>query len=243
MRLRASSPNGCRFARYMHGHDRPKRFSPRRLTQRGSGAGGGPHHRRAAERDGVCAMDPGRSVLRWLEERFGPTTPRIVHGGMGFSKGHQERQGASDIRGRSAYSCGFRMKRASATRAGCVTGGGAGASVPPGRVKSVRRAPGPADVATLVMPSVKQRSLDLFLAHFADTLDQDAHDVRRRRLARRARPHRTTSPWRCCRRDVERVWLYTRNRSAPNRGRAVANRSQNHAPSAHPTFLHSLDPQ
>ena len=79
------------------------------------------------------------------------------------------------------------MKRASATRAGCVTGGGAGASVPPGRVNlaigyqwayifsAVR--PDTGDDVTLVMPSVNAKVMDLFLAHFADTLDQDAHAV------------------------------------------------------------------
>ena len=70
------------------------------------------------------------------------------------------------------------MKRASATRAGCVTGGGAGASVPPGRVKSATSGsavrPDTGDDVTLVMPSGQGH--DLFLAHFADTLDH-AHAV------------------------------------------------------------------
>ena len=65
------------------------------------------------------------------------------------------------------------MKRASATRAGCVTGGGAGASVPPGRVKSATAyifsavRPDTGDDVTLVMPSVNAKVMDLFLAHFA----------------------------------------------------------------------------
>ena len=60
-----------------------------------------------------------------------------------------------------------------------------GASVPPGRVKSATSGPTssppcartPADDVTLVMPSVNAKVMDLFLAHFADTLDQDAGDV------------------------------------------------------------------
>ena len=38
-------------------------------------------------------------------------------------------------------------------------------------------APDTGDDVTLVMPSVNAKVMDLFLAHFADTLDQDAHAV------------------------------------------------------------------
>ena len=37
--------------------------------------------------------------------------------------------------------------------------------------------PDTGDDVTLVMPSVNAKVMDLFLAHFADTLDQDAHAV------------------------------------------------------------------
>ena len=59
--------------------------------------------------------------------------------------------------------------------------------------------PDTGDDVTLVMPSVNAKVMDLFLAHFADTLDQDvARRLRRRRLARRSAPSPspTTSPWR-----------------------------------------------
>ena len=106
------------------------------------------------------------------------------------------------------------MKRASATRAGCVTGGGAGASVPPGTrqigfqwayiFSAVR--PDTGDDVTLVMPSVNAKVMDLFLAHFADTLDQDAHAVMMCDGAgwhdERALTVPDTSPWRCCRLTV-----------------------------------------
>ena len=62
------------------------------------------------------------------------------------------------------------MKRASATRAGSVTGGGAGASVPPGSrqigyqwayiFSAVRPATG--DDVTLVLPSVNAKVMDCF---------------------------------------------------------------------------------
>ena len=41
--------------------------------------------------------------------------------------------------------------------------------------------PDTGDDVTLVMPSVNAKVMDLFLAHFADTLDQDAHAVCQRR--------------------------------------------------------------
>ena len=37
--------------------------------------------------------------------------------------------------------------------------------------------PDTGDDVTLVMPSINAKVMDLFLAHFADTLDQDAHAV------------------------------------------------------------------
>ena len=122
------------------------------------------------------------------------------------------------------------MKRASATRAGCVTGGGAGASVPPGRVKSATSGPTSSppcardtgDDVTLVMPSVNAKVMDLFLAHFADTLDQDAHAVMmcdgagwhdERALTV---PDNVTlallPPYSPELNPVERVWLYLRER-------------------------------
>ena len=53
--------------------------------------------------------------------------------------------------------------------------------------------PDTGDDVTLVMPSVNAKVMDLFLAHFADTLDQDAHAVMMCDGAGwhgRARPHR-----------------------------------------------------
>ena len=142
-------------------HDRPKGYSPRRLTADEEAALAaviiaGPE----PERDGVCAWTRA-DLCRWLEERFAKTyhPSSMTLRRMGFSRqkarpSHprrdaeaQERWGLRDILKATAaahpdsYSCGFRMKRASATRAGCVTGGGAGASVPPGRVKSATSGP------------------------------------------------------------------------------------------------------
>ena len=148
-------------------HDRPKGYSPRRLTADEEAALAaviiaGPE----PERDGVCAWTRA-DLCRWLEERFAktyhPSSMTRVLRRMGFSRqkarpSHPRRDAEAQERfkkggfatsGRrpprriptSAYSCGFRMKRASATRAGCVTGGGAGASVPPGRVKSATSGP------------------------------------------------------------------------------------------------------
>ena len=110
----------------------------------------------------------------------------------------------------SAYSCGFRMKRASATRAGGVTGGGAGASVPPGRVgyqwayifSAVR--PDTGDDVTLVMPSVNAKVMDLF-SHTSPILDQDAHAVMMCDGAGWHDERALTvpdTPWRCCRLTV-----------------------------------------
>ena len=106
------------------------------------------------------------------------------------------------------------MKRASATRAGCVTGGGAGASVPPGRVKSatrglhlLRRAPGhrrrrhPGDAE-------RQRQghgpVSRTLRRYPGPGCARRHDVRRRPVGTTSAPSPspTTSPWRCCRLTV-----------------------------------------
>ena len=76
--------------------------------------------------------------------------------------------------------------------------------------------------ATLVMPSVNAKVMDLFLAHFADTLDQDAHAVMmcdgagwhdERALTV---PDNVTlallPPYSPELNPVERVWLYLRER-------------------------------
>ena len=122
------------------------------------------------------------------------------------------------------------MKRASATRAGCVTGGGGRGERAPGTrqigyqwayiFSAVR--PDTGDDVTLVMPSVNAKVMDLFLAHFADTLDQDAHAVMmcdgagwhdERALAV---PDNVTlallPPYSPELNPVERVWLYLRER-------------------------------
>ena len=78
------------------------------------------------------------------------------------------------------------------------------------------------DAVTLVMPSVNAKVMDLFLAHFADTLDQDAHAVMmcdgagwhdERALTV---PDNVTlallPPYSPELNPVERVWLYLRER-------------------------------
>ena len=81
--------------------------------------------------------------------------------------------------------------------------------------------PDTGDDVTLVMPSVNAKVMDLFLAHFADTLDQDAHAVMMCDA-----PVGTTSapspsptvtlallpPYSPELNPVERVWLYLRER-------------------------------
>ena len=165
------------------------------------------------ERDGVCAWTRA-DLCRWLEERFAktyhPSSMTRVLRRMGFSRqkarpshprrdaeAQDQKRGLRDIlkataAAHPANSCGFRMKRASATRAGCVTGGGAGASVPVG-LHLLRRAPGhrrrrhPGDAE-------RQRQghgpVSRTLRRYPGPGCARRHDVRRRRLARRARPHR-----------------------------------------------------
>ena len=65
---------------------------------------------------------------------------------------------------------------------GCVTGWRRGERAPGTRQIGYQWAyifsavrPDTGDDVTLVMPSVNAKVMDLFLAHFADTLDQDAH--------------------------------------------------------------------
>ena len=82
--------------------------------------------------------------------------------------------------------------------------------------------PDTGDDVTLVMPSVNAKVMDLFLAHFADTLDQDAHAVM---MCDGAGWHdeRTLTvpdnvtlallpPYSPELNPVERVWLYLRER-------------------------------
>ena len=82
--------------------------------------------------------------------------------------------------------------------------------------------PDTGDDVTLVMPSVNAKVMDLFLAHFADTLDQDAHAVMmcdgagwhdERALTV---PDNVTlallPPYSPELNPVERVWLYRRER-------------------------------
>ena len=82
--------------------------------------------------------------------------------------------------------------------------------------------PDTGDDVTLVMPSVNAKVMDLFLAHFADTLDQDAHAVMMCDSAgwhdERALtvPDNVTlallPPYSPELNPVERVWLYLRER-------------------------------
>ena len=102
--------------------------------------------------------------------------------------------------------------------------------MPPGRVKSATSGayilsavrPDTGDDVTLVMPSVNAKVMDLFLAHFADTLDQDAHAVMMCDGAGRHDERALTvpdnvtlallPPYSPELNPVERVWLYRRER-------------------------------
>ena len=82
--------------------------------------------------------------------------------------------------------------------------------------------PDTGDDVTLVMPSVNAKVMDLFLAHFADTLDQDAHavmmcdgDGRHDERALTVPDNVTLAllpPYSPELNPVERVWLYLRER-------------------------------
>ena len=104
--------------------------------------------------------------------------------------------------------------------------------------------PDTGDDVTLVMPSVNAKVMDLFLAHFADTLDQDAHAVMmcdgagwhdERALTV---PDNVTlallPPYSPELNPVERVWLYLRERFLSLR---VLDRHRGH----HRRLLPSMD--
>ena len=192
-------------------HDRPKGYSPRRLTADEEAALAaviiaGPE----PERDGVCAWTRA-DLCRWLEERFAktyhPSSMTRVLRRMGFSRqkappeppakgrrsaGALQKRGLRDIlkttaaahpdkrlqlwfqdearvgnKGRVCHRWWRRGERAPGTR----QIGYQWAYI----FSAVR--PDTGDDVTLVMPSVNAKVMDLFLAHFADTLDQDAHAV------------------------------------------------------------------
>ena len=192
-------------------HDRPKGYSPRRLTADEEAALAaviiaGPE----PERDGVCAWTRA-DLCRWLEERFAktyrPSSMTRVLRRMGFSR---QKARPSHPR-RDARSAGALQKRGlrdilKATAAAhpdkrlqlwfqdearvgnkgrvCHRWWRRGEPAPGTRQIGYQWAyifsavrPDTGDDVTLVMPSVNAKVMDLFLAHFADTLDQDAHAV------------------------------------------------------------------
>ena len=72
-------------------HDRPKGYSPRRLTADEEAALSGGHHRRAASLSATgFAPGPDTDLCRWLEERFAktyhPSSMTRVLRRMGFSR-------------------------------------------------------------------------------------------------------------------------------------------------------------
>ena len=134
--------------------------------RRGSGAGGGHHRRAGAERDGVCAWTRA-DLCRWLEERFAKTYHPIEHDPGSTADGIFPPEGAPEPPAKGRRSAGELQKRGlrdilKATAAAhpdkrlqlwfqdearvgnkgrVCHGGGAGASVPPGRVKSATSGP------------------------------------------------------------------------------------------------------
>ena len=148
-------------------HDRPKGYSPRRLTADEEAALAaviiaGPE----PERDGVCAWTRA-DLCRWLEERFAKTYHPVEHDPGSTADGIFPPEGAPEPPAKGRRSAGALQKRGlrdilKATAAAhpdkrlqlwfqdearvgnkgrVVTGGGAGASVPPGRVKSATSGP------------------------------------------------------------------------------------------------------
>ena len=233
--------------------------------RRGSGAGGGHHRRGRSLSATGFAPGPGPICAAGWRSALRQDLPPLEHDPGSTADGIFPPEGAPEPPAKGRRSAGALQKRGlrdilKATAAahpdkrlqlwfqdearvgnkegmgaGCVTGGGAGASVPPGRVKSATSgptssppcAPDTGDDVTLVMPSVNAKVMDLFLAHFADTLDQDAHAVMMWRhqqspatvgTTSAPSPSPTTSPWRCCRLTVP-------NSTARRAGLALPTRS------------------
>ena len=237
-------------------HDRPKGYSPRRLTADEEAALAaviiaGPE----PERDGVCAWTRA-DLCRWLEERFAKTYhPSSIHPGS-TADGIFPPEGAPEPPAKGRRSAGALQKRGlrdilketaaahpdkrlqlwfqDEARVGnkgrvCHRWWRRGERAPGTRQIGYQWAyifsavrPDTGDDVTLVMPSVNAKVMDLFLAHFADTLDQDAHAVMmcdgagwhdERALTV---PDNVTlallPPYSPELNPVERVWLYLRER-------------------------------
>ena len=236
-------------------HDRPKGYSPRRLTADEEAALAaviiaGPE----PERDGVCAWTRA-DLCRWLEERFAKTY-HLEHDPGSTADGIFPPEGAPEPPAKGRRSAGALQKRGlrdilKATAAAhpdkrlqlwfqdearvgnkgrvCHRWWRRGERAPGTRQIGYQWAyifsavrPDTGDDVTLVMPSVNAKVMDLFLAHFADTLDQDAHAVMmcdgagwhdERALTV---PDNVTlallPPYSPELNPVERVWLYLRER-------------------------------
>ena len=245
-----------RYAKGLEGlHDRPKGYSPRRLTADEEAALAaviiaGPE----PERDGVCAWTRA-DLCRWLEERFAKTY-HPSHDPGSTADGIFPPEGAPEPPAKGRRSAGALQKRGlrdilKATAAAhpdkrlqlwfqdearvgnkgrvCHRWWRRGERAPGTRQIGYQWAyifsavrPDTGDDVTLVMPSVNAKVMDLFLAHFADTLDQDAHAVMmcdgagwhdERALTV---PDNVTlallPPYSPELNPVERVWLYLRER-------------------------------
>ena len=237
-------------------HDRPKGYSPRRLTADEEAALAavviaGPE----PERDGVCAWTRA-DLCRWLEGALRQDLPPLEHDPGSTADGIFPPEGAPEPPAKGRRSAGALQKRGlrdilKATAAAhpdkrlqlwfqdearvgnkgrvCHRWWHRGERAPGTRQIGYQWAyifsavrPDTGDDVTLVMPSVNAKVMDLFLAHFADTLDQDAHAVMmcdgagwhdERALTV---PDNVTlallPPYSPELNPVERVWLYRRER-------------------------------
>ena len=149
-----ASRRGCSLqCKGIGGASRPsKGLSPRRLTADEEAALAaviiaGPE----PERDGVCAWTRA-DLCRWLEERFADLPP-LEHDPGSTADGIFPPEGAPEPPAKGRRSAGASKKGADIEARGWLH-------------KALARA-----------WCAKRAALDLFLAHFADTLDQDAHAV------------------------------------------------------------------
>ena len=236
-------------------HDRPKGYSPRRLTADEEAALAaviiaGPE----PERDGVCAWT--RADLPLAGGALRQDLPPLEHDPGSTADGIFPPEGAPEPPAKGPRSAGALQKRGlrdilKATAAAhpdkrlqlwfqdearvgnkgrvCHRWWRRGERAPGTRQIGYQWAyifsavrPDTGDDVTLVMPSVNAKVMDLFLAHFADTLDQDAHAVMmcdgagwhdERALTV---PDNVTlallPPYSPELNPVERVWLYLRER-------------------------------
>ena len=147
-------------------------------------------------------------------------TPKRSASKKGASRHQGDRRGAS----RKRLQLWF-QDEARRTRAGCAQRAAPGTRQIGYQWAYIFSAvrPDTGDGVTLVMPSVNAKVMDLFGAHFADTLPGCArrHDVR---PTSAPSPSPTTSPWRCCRLTA---------RTQPRRAFGGANASYRSASSRH----------